>query len=94
VKPEPTAPANAAAATEETFTGPVHTTQTRKMPRIVVGEARYNLKAAENAGATVADTIARISKGELTGDYVVKGVKATVDGQATILVNSISKKQP
>jgi hypothetical protein len=30
----------------------------------------------------------------MTGDYVVKGVKTSVDGQATILVNSISKKQP
>jgi hypothetical protein len=62
-----------AAAAGDTFKGTVHATMTRKIPRLNVNGAEYDLSPAANAHASVKDTLAKISKGEATGRYVVKG---------------------
>ena len=69
IAPAPTAPAVAG----ETFKGTVHATATRKIPRLNVDGKEYDLSAAAGADAAVKDTLAKISKGEATGRYVVKG---------------------
>jgi hypothetical protein len=61
------------ASTAETFKGTVHATISRKIPRLTVDGKEYDLSAAAVADASVKDTLAKISKGEATGRYVVKG---------------------
>jgi hypothetical protein len=50
-----------------------------KRPLLIVGGARYELKASDKADASVAEKLARFSKGD-TGTYVVKGTRGTVNG--------------
>ena len=81
------APATPAAGGGDSFTGPVHATGTRKLPRITLDGTKFDLIASDKADATVKETLAKIGAGA-TGDYVVKGTKK--DSQ--ILVDSIQKK--
>jgi hypothetical protein len=81
-----TAPAPAAPVVSgETFKGTVHATTTRKIPRLNVDGKEYDLSAAAGADAAVKDTLAKISKGEVTGRYVVKGTA----GGSALSVTSI-----
>ena len=86
-----TAAAAAAAGDAGTFTGTVDASTTQKRPRLAVGGTRYELKPSDKAEATVKDTLAKISKGEATGKYTVKGAVSTAEGRTWILVNSITK---
>jgi hypothetical protein len=81
-----------AAAAGESFTGTVESTKSQKRPRLVVGETHHELKAAEGADASVQQTLDKISKGEATGQYVVKGTTTTINGHSGIAVSSISKQ--
>jgi len=80
-----------AAAPAKTFTGTVESTATHHRPRLVVEGTHYELKPSANADATVADTLAKISKGEATGRYVVKGTESPAADRPTLLVDSIVK---
>ena len=84
-------PAAAAGDAAGTFTGTVEATMSQKRPRLVVGGTHYELKASEKADAGVKDTLAKISKGEATGKYTVKGAASTTEGRATLVVDSITK---
>lgn len=77
------------AAEVETFTGIASATGTHKRPLLLVGGQRYELKAADGAQASVADTLARFSQGE-TGTYVIKGRRATLSGRDGIIVEAIA----
>jgi hypothetical protein len=74
-------------ANAQTLTGTVESTHSQKRPRLVVGDVHYELKAAETANASVKETLAKISSGEATGKYTVKG---TVSGK-NVTVESITK---
>lgn len=50
---------------------------------------RYELKASDKTDATVADALAKFSKGD-TGTYAVKGLRGTVNGRDGIIVESIA----
>ena len=91
-KQAPVAPAETQATAADTFVGTVSATLRYKRPLLTVGATVYELKAAENADPSVADTLSKISKGEATGTYVFKGTKATVNNRAGLLVNSITKQ--
>jgi ABC-type Na+ efflux pump permease subunit len=86
-QPAAAAPA-AAAGAGETFKGEVESTHTQKRPRLVVDGTHYELKPSGKAQASVKETLAKISKGEATGRYVVKGA-ASGNGLA---VGSITKE--
>lgn len=90
------APATTAAAEKsegESFTGTVESTKSQKRPRLVVESVHYELHAAEKADAAVKETLQKISSGDATGTYVVKGKATTENGKPTLLVQSISKKE-
>jgi hypothetical protein len=84
-----------APAEVQTLTGTVESTKTRKMPRLVVDEKRYELVAAEKADEKVKGVIEGISKGEVTGTYTVKGAvtPASPGKVASIKVVSIVKAE-
>ena len=86
-----TQPAAAAAGDAGTFTGTVEATMSQKRPRLVVGGVHYELKASDKAEAGVKDTLAKISKGEATGKYTVKGAVSTIEGRTWLVVDSITK---
>jgi hypothetical protein len=75
----------------ETFTGTVESTHTQKRPRLVVHDTHYELKPSDNAPASVKETLAKISSGEATGTYTVKGTATTIDSRKWILIDSITK---
>src|SRR6516164_9924398 len=81
--------AGLSAAKSETFTGTAAASGTYKRPQLLVDGKRYELKASDKADASVAETLARFSKGD-TGTYVVKGTRATVNGVDGILIDSIT----
>lgn len=71
------------------FTGVASATGTYKRPLLIVDDKRYELEASDQADASVAQTLAKISKGD-TGSYTVKGVLGTVHGNDGIRVDGIS----
>jgi hypothetical protein len=76
-------------AESETFTGAAAASGTYKRPQLLVDGKRYELKASDTADASVADMLARFSKGD-TGTYVVKGRRGTVNGVDGIIFDSIA----
>jgi RNA polymerase sigma factor (sigma-70 family) len=80
---------DAFAAPVADFTGTASATGTYKRPLLLVGDKRYELKASDKADASVAETLAKFSKGD-TGTYTVKGTLGTVNGNDGILVDSIT----
>ena len=82
------------AAPAKAFIGTVESTASQRRPRLVVEGTHYDLKASVNADATVADTLARISKGEATGRFVVTGIELTMNDRQMILVDRIVKADP
>ena len=81
----------AAAGGADTYTGAVEATMSQKRPRLVVGGTHYELKASDKADAGVKDTLAKISKGEATGKYTVKGAVSNIEGRTWLVVDSITK---
>src|SRR5215471_13063012 len=77
------------AAESETFTGAAAASGTYKRPQLLVDGKRYGLKASDKAGASVAEVLARFSKGD-TGTYVAKGTRGTVKGVDGIIIDSIT----
>jgi hypothetical protein len=77
------------AAESETFTGAAAASGTHKRPQLLVDGKRYELKASDKADASVAEMLARFSRGD-TGTYVVKGTRATLNGVDGILIDSIT----
>src|SRR5512136_481323 len=77
------------AAGSETFTGTAARSGTYKRPLLLVDCKRYELKASDKADASVAEMLARFSKGD-TGTYVVKGTRGTVNGNDGIIVDRIT----
>jgi hypothetical protein len=76
------------AAGGETFTGTAASGM-YKRPQLLVDGKRYELKASDKADASVAEVLARFSKGD-TGTYVVKGTRGTVHGVDGILIDGIT----
>jgi hypothetical protein len=81
------------AADSETFTGTAATPGTHKRPQLLVDDKRYELKASDKADASVAETLAKFSKGD-SGTYAVRGTRGTVNGADGILVDGISPARP
>ena len=77
------------AAGSETFTGVASRSGTYKRPLLIVGGKRYELKASDKADASVAEMLAKFSKGD-KGKYVVKGTRGTLRGVDGILIDSIT----
>jgi hypothetical protein len=77
------------AAEGETFTGAAAASGTHKRPQLLIDGKRYKLKASDKADASVAETLAKFSKGG-TGTYVVKGTRGIVHGVDGIIVDSIT----
>ena len=77
------------AAESETFTGTAAASGTYKRPQLLVDGKRYELKASDKADASVADMLARFSRGD-TGTYIVKGTRGTVNGVDGIILDSIT----
>jgi hypothetical protein len=77
------------AAERETFTGTATRTGTYKRPVLWFDGKRYELKASDKANASVADMLAKFSKGD-TGTYAVTGTRGTINGGDGILVDSIA----
>ena len=62
---------------------------TYKRPLFIVDGKRYELKPSDEADASVAEMLAKFSKGD-TGAYVVNGTRATVNGNDGIIVEQIT----
>jgi hypothetical protein len=77
------------AAESETFTGTAAASGTYKRPQLLVDGKRYELKASDKADASVAETLARFSRGD-TGTYVVKGTRGTLHGVDGIIIDAIT----
>ena len=73
----------------ETFTGVASASGTYKRPLLIVDGKRYELKAFDKADTSVADMLARFSKGD-TGTYAVKGVRGSVNGADGIIIDFIA----
>jgi hypothetical protein len=78
------------AAESGTFTGTAASSGTYKRPQSFVDGKRYELKASDKADASVAEVLARFSKGD-TGMYVVKGARGTVNGVDGIHIDSTTQ---
>jgi hypothetical protein len=78
------------AAERETFTGTAAASGTYRRPQLLVDGKRYELKASGKADASVAEILARFSRGD-TGTYVVKGTRGTVNGVDGILIDAIAR---
>jgi DNA-binding beta-propeller fold protein YncE len=74
-----------------TWTGTVERTR-QGAPRLPVENVRYRLKPAKEAGKDVAELLAKIGKGEATGEYAVTGTVELTD-YAWILVERIEAKK-
>src|SRR5262245_37506034 len=72
------------AAWNETFTGAAAASGTYRRPQLLVDGKRYELKASDKAGASVAEVLAGFPKGD-AGTYVVEGTRGTVNGADGIL---------
>src|SRR5262245_42957015 len=77
------------AAESDTFTGVASATGTYKRPLLIVDGKRYELKASDKADASVAEMLAKFSKGD-TGAYSVKGTRGTVNGNDGLISDSIT----
>jgi hypothetical protein len=77
------------AAEAETFTGTAAASGTYKRPLLIVDGKRYELKASDTADASVAETLAKFSKGD-AGTYTVKGKRGTVHGNDSIIIDTIT----
>ena len=77
------------AAENETFTGIAAVSGTYKRPQLLVDGKRYELKASDKADASVAEMLAKFSKGG-RGTYVVKGTRGTVNGVDGIIIDGIT----
>lgn len=77
------------AAESETFTGAAAASGTHKRPLLLVDGKRYELKASDKADASVAETLARFSRGD-TGTYIVKGKRGTVNRMYGIIVDALA----
>jgi hypothetical protein len=73
----------------KTFTGTAAASGTDRRPQLLVDGKRYELKASDKVDASVAEVLARFSKGD-TGTYVVKGTRGTVNGVDGIIVDGIT----
>lgn len=75
----------------DTWTGPVHRTG-HGVPRVMISDVAYRMKAAEKAAPAVPELLAKIGKGDVTGEYIVTG---TIDlqEQAWILVEEIDREK-
>jgi hypothetical protein len=77
------------AAESDTFAGITSASGTYKPPLLIVDGKRYELKASDKADASVAEMLAKFSKGD-TGTYIVKGTRGTVNGVDGIIIDSIT----
>jgi hypothetical protein len=77
------------AAESETFTGVAAASGTYKRPQLLVDGKRYELKASDKADPSVAELLAKFSKGD-TGTYAVVGTRGTVNGMDGIIVDRIT----
>lgn len=77
------------AAESDAFTGTAARSGTYKRPLLDVDGKRYELKASDKADASVAEMLAKFSKGD-TGTYAVKGTRGAVNGGDGILIDSIA----
>ncbi len=77
------------AAESETFTGTAARSGTYKRPLLDVDGKRYELKASDKADASVAEMLAKFSKGD-TGTYVVTGTRGTVNRGEEIFIDRIA----
>ncbi len=75
-------------ADSETFLGTAAASGTHKRPLLLVGDIRYELKASDKAASSVADALARFSRGD-SGSYEVRGLRATVNGKEGIVIDTI-----
>lgn len=82
-------PVGQGAAPRETFTGLASASGTHKRPLLLVDGKRYELRASDKAGATVAQMLARFSQGD-TGTYVMEGTRGTVNGREGLVVEAIT----
>jgi poly(3-hydroxybutyrate) depolymerase len=73
--------------THDTWTGAVHRTG-HGVPRLVIGGVAYRLKAKTGAAPAAADLLARIGKGDVTGECTVTGT-VELNEQAWISVDEI-----
>ncbi len=76
-------------AETEIFTGTAARTGIYKRPLLLVDGKRYELKASDNADASVAELLAKFSNGD-TGSYALVGTRASVNGGDGILVDRIA----
>jgi hypothetical protein len=81
------------AAESDTFTGTATASGTHKRPQLLVDGKRYELKASSKADASVAQALARFSRGD-SGTYIVRGTRGTVNGVAGIIVDAIAPAKP
>ena len=77
------------AAESETFTVAAAASGTHKRSLLLVDGKRYELKASDKADASVAETLARFSRGD-TGTYIVKGKRGTVNRMYGIIVDALA----
>jgi hypothetical protein len=84
------APTSKPAGDVKTYTGTAQRSGTYHRPQLMVDSKRYELKAADNAEASVKETLQKISDGD-TSKYTVKGTETTGDRGTSILVVSITK---
>src|SRR5262249_26419578 len=75
------------------FTGVASATGTYKRPLLIVDDKRYELKASDKADPSVAETLAKFSRGD-TGTYTATGVLGTVNGNDGIIVHTITPAAP
>lgn len=60
--------------------------------RLPIADVRYRLKPAKDAAPGVADLLARIGKGEVTGEYTVTG-RVELSDYAWLVVEKIEPKK-
>src|SRR5262245_55492391 len=77
------------AAESDTFTGAAAASGTHQRPQLLVGGKRFELTASGKADASVAEVLARFSRGD-TGTYIVKGTRGTVNGVDGIHIDGIT----
>ena len=73
-----------------TWTGKVERTR-QGAARLPIDDVRYRLKPAKDAAPAVAEVLAKIGKGEATGEYAVTGTVELTD-YAWLLVERIAPR--